>query len=111
MEIQKLMIEISTWSTQQFPTLIGSRGIIAKLSHLKEEITELQQAVDNNDKKEISDELADCFMLLLDVAHDLKFTENDIIEFSRAKLAINKGRKWGKPDNNGVIHHIREFRL
>ena len=45
MEIQNLMIEISTWSSQQFPTLVGTRGIIAKLSHLKEEATELQLAL------------------------------------------------------------------
>lgn len=107
MEIQNLMIEISTWSSQQFPTLEGTRGIIAKLSHLKEEITELQVAVDNGDKKEINNEIADCFMLLFDVAHNLKITENDIIKFSRVKLGINKDRKWSNPDNNGVIHHIK----
>lgn len=107
MEIQNLMIEISTRSSQQFPTLVGIRGIIAKLSHLKEEVTELQVAVDNGDKKEINDEIADCFMLLFDVAHDLKITENDIIKFSRVKLGINKDRKWSNPDNNGVIHHIK----
>ena len=107
MEIQNLMIEISTWSSQQFPTLVGTRGIIAKLSHIKEEVTEVQSAVDYDDKKEINDEIADCFMLLFDVAHDLKITENDIIKFSRAKLGINKDRKWGKPDNNGIIHHIK----
>lgn len=107
MEIQNLMIEISTWSSQQFPTLEGTRGIIAKLSHLKEEVTELQVAVDNGDKKEINGEIADCFMLLFDVAHNLKITENDIIKFSRVKLGINKDRKWSNPDNNGVIHHIK----
>lgn len=107
MEIQNLMIEISTWSSQQFPTLEGTRGIIAKLSHLKEEVTELQVAVDNGNKKEINDEIADCFMLLFDVAHNLKITENDIIKFSRVKLGINKDRKWSNPDNNGVIHHIK----
>lgn len=107
MEIQNLMIEISTWSSQQFSTLVGTRGIIAKLSHLKEEVTELQVAVDNGDKKEINDEIADCFMLLFDVAHDLKITENDIIKFSQVKLGINKDRKWSNPDNNGVIHHIK----
>lgn len=107
MEIQNLMIEISTRSSQQFPTLEGTRGIIAKLSHLKEEVTELQVAVDNGNKKEINDEIADCFMLLFDVAHDLKITENDIIKFSRVKLGINKDRKWSNPDNNGVIHHIK----
>lgn len=107
MKIQNLMDEISTWSSQQFPTLEGTRGIIAKLSHLKEEVTELQSAVDNDNKKEINDEIADCFMLLFDVAHALKITESDIIKFSQAKLGINKDRKWGKPDNNGVIHHIK----
>lgn len=107
MEIQNLMIEISTWSSQQFPTLEGTRGIIAKLSHLKEEVTELQVAVDNGNKKEINDEIADCFMLLFDVAHNLKITENDIIKFSRVKLGINKDRKWSNPDNNGIIHHIK----
>lgn len=107
MKIQNLMDEISTWSSQQFPTLVDTRGIIAKLSHLKEEVTELQSAVDNDNKKEINDEIADCFMLLFDVAHALKITESDIIKFSQAKLGINKDRKWGKPDNNGVIHHIK----
>lgn len=93
MEIQNLMNEISIWSSQQFSTLEGTRGIIAKLSHLKEEVTELQVAVDNGDKKEINDEIAACFVLLFDVAHDLNITESDIIEFSRAKIGINKDRK------------------
>lgn len=93
MEIQNLMNEISIWSSQQFSTLEGTRGIIAKLAHLKKEATELQSAVDDDDKKEIDDKIAACFVLLFDVAHDLKITESDIIELSRVKIGINKDRK------------------
>lgn len=93
MEIQNLMNGISIWSSQQFSTLEGTRRIIAKLARLKKEATELQRAVDDDDKKEINNEIAACFVLLFDVAHDLNITESDIIEFSRAKIGINKDRK------------------
>ena len=53
-------------------------------------------------------EFADCFMLLLDAASHYDLTAEELIEVTVTKLEINRQRKWGKPDKNGVVEHIRE---
>ena len=54
-------------------------------------------------------EIADCFMLLLDSAHHVGITHNEILQATKEKLEINKKRKWGNPDENGVVEHIKSF--
>jgi len=51
-------------------------------------------------------EFADCFMLLIAAAKMEGMSGNDLILITRLKLALNKKRKWGKPDENGVVEHI-----
>lgn len=111
MEIQKLMTEISAWSDQQFSALTGTRKVLAKLSHLREEVLELQQVVDNQDKNGMINEITDCFMLLLGAAHDLNISEQDIIGLSRAKLDVNKPKKLETPATSNLPHFIKEFKL
>ena len=31
-----------------------------------------------------------------------------LIQISRDKLEVNRLRKWGKPNEKGVCHHIKE---
>lgn len=52
-------------------------------------------------------EMADVFMLLLDTATHFGVNANELITITYNKLDINKKRKWGKPDVNGVVEHIR----
>ena len=68
------------------------------------------QAPSELDKKneEVHLEFADCFILLLDAARKEGFSAKDILTAIVEKMEINKARKWGKPDVNGVMEHIRD---
>jgi NTP pyrophosphatase (non-canonical NTP hydrolase) len=105
--LQKLMYDISEWSDATFGN--GQRNP-AIAHHLKKEveelITELSQPKSDIDKTTM--EFADCFMLLLDSAHHYGLSAKDLIELAYKKLEINKARKWGKPDKNGVVEHIKD---
>ena len=119
--LQQLMDDISEWSDATFGN--GQRNP-AIVHHLKKEVDELIEALnilkvlgcDNSvgigefgrqlSKTEM--EYADCFMLLLDSAHHFGMTADDILKAASKKLEINKQRKWGNPDENGVIEHIKD---
>lgn len=106
------MDEIMQWSDGQFGE--GQRNP-AIVHHLAKEVPELIQAFERFHKdpsRENSDrvgfEFADCFMLLLDSASHFGLTAGNLLYYTDEKLKINKARKWGKPDENGVIEHIKE---
>jgi NTP pyrophosphatase (non-canonical NTP hydrolase) len=115
------MNEISEWSDNTFGELQRNPAIV---HHLKKEVDELIQALDYTHLLGIDEsvgagefgrqlsktkmEYADCFMLLLDSAHHFGLNAENILELTREKLGINKARKWGKPDVNGIVEHIRE---
>jgi NTP pyrophosphatase (non-canonical NTP hydrolase) len=119
-ELQTLMKDLSEWSDSTFGD--GQRNP-AIVYHLKKEVEELIEAfhefnlliVDNfshdefmNNQNKIKMEFADCFILLLDSAHHFNITAEQLINLSREKLGVNKARKWGKPDINGVVEHIKD---
>lgn len=119
-ELQNLMVDIARWSDATFGE--GQRNP-AMLHHLKKEVQECIDAVEKFQKgssiespyfesekrcREAFDEYADCFMLLLDSAYHFGLDAQAIILFTRDKLEVNRKRKWGKPDCNGVIEHIKE---
>lgn len=111
-DLQNLMNEIAEWSDMAFGKNQRNPGIV---HHLQKEVPELIDAFEKfhkNPSRENSDrvgfEFADCFMLLLDSAHHFGLTAGNILYYTEEKLKINKSRKWGKPDENGVIEHIEE---
>jgi NTP pyrophosphatase (non-canonical NTP hydrolase) len=112
------MEDISEWSDKTFGE--GQRNP-AILHHLSKEVKELIEAVEKFQASGIKttpytdselhcraafEEFADCFMLLLDSAFHFGLSADNLIAFTRQKLEINKKRKWGKPDCNGVVEHI-----
>lgn len=119
-KLQLLMNDVRQWSDATFG--YGQRTT-AIVHHLKKEVDELIQALNKTYelgcdesvgvgelgrqilKTEI--EYADCFMLLLDSAHHFGLSAENIVDLTREKLEINKKRKWGSPDKNGVLEHIR----
>lgn len=112
-ELQNLINEISAWSDKTFGD--GQRNP-AIAYHLKKEVDELIHALEQdqgNPTKEgmtkVCFEFADCFMLLLDSAKHFGLTAGNLLWYTEEKLRINKHRKWGKPDENGVIEHIEEI--
>lgn len=119
--LQELMNQISEWSDAQFGEGDRSRAIAY---HLRKEVQELIDAMveyryheerqnfaiikEENLTGKVNIEFADCFMLLLDSASHFGLTADDLVKVTEWKLEKNKNRKWGKPDENGVVEHIRE---
>lgn len=122
MELQILQNEIKKWSDGAFGMY---RNSLPMVHHLKKEVDELIVALDdvyrgvysNDDNGQellakkyaaILKEYADCFMLLIDSAAHFPIRMDTLLNAVEKKLEENKSRKWGKPDENGVVEHIRD---
>lgn len=94
--------EIAAWQRETF----GQSTALSKIEHLKEEIEELRidLAIDGLGKHL---EFADCFILLFGAADASGMTYEDIMNAIDEKMAINRSRKWGDPDANGVVKHVK----
>ena len=124
-KVQQLQSEIKKWSDETF----GNHRIATPIiHHLDKEINEVLVALtgyymgvysnstsadDGNELLEkmhyrVRMEFADCFTLLIDAAAHADIDMETLINDSFDKLEINKKRKWGEPDENGVIEHIHE---
>jgi NTP pyrophosphatase (non-canonical NTP hydrolase) len=111
-DLQKLMDDIREWSDATF----GERQRNPAIAyHLQKEVPELIEALEESQKIEskrtqdrVCYELADCFMLLLDCASHFGLSAGNLLWYTEEKLKVNKERKWGKPDENGVVEHIAE---
>lgn len=116
-ELQKVMDELAEWSDKTF----GGQRNPAMLYHLRKEVDEAIEETKNYQNNIVKNmdiqpsgysgmklylEYADMFMLLLDSARVHGFNAKKIIVAIREKLKINKKRKWGKPDKNGVVEHV-----
>lgn len=86
------------WANATFAADGGYRGpgIVA---HLAKEVAELAE------NPRDMEELADCMLLLFHLAHQ---NGGNLQAAIARKLEINKRRKWGKPDAQGVVEHVRE---
>jgi len=120
-ELQKLMNNISDWSNKTFGD--GDRSVPI-LHHLQKEVVEaIDMVIEFRDVRyddsvgvgeygriwaKMQLEFADCLMLLLDAAQHVNISAEELINATNHKLEVNKTRIWGKPDENGVIEHIKE---
>ncbi|HNQ42521.1 MAG TPA: DUF550 domain-containing protein [Saprospiraceae bacterium] len=94
--------EISAWQKETF----GQATPLSKLDHLAYELVELvKDLISNNPDRRL--EYADCFFLLFGSASADGMSYQDICDAIQEKFEINKARKWGKPDENGVVNHIK----
>jgi len=110
--VQHIQNQIKKWSDDSFGSHRTGKPIA---HHLKKEIDEVIEAIENyhqdptdKTKTRVLFEIADCMMLLLDVASHENITFNLLMDAVAEKLEINKKRKWGEPDDNGVVEHIPE---
>jgi len=90
---------ISGWQRLQF----GEGRALPAAHHLREEVDELIADLEK-DAPGVAEEVADCALLVFAVADHLGI---DLFEAIIAKMQTNISRKWGQPDDNGVIRHIR----
>lgn len=93
----QLQVVIGTWGDKTFKKATN----VSIINHLRREVEEL--AAPDSDPEE----LADCAMLLIHLAH--KWRISLFVEIVR-KFEINQKRKWGKPDAFGVVEHVRKRR-
>lgn len=100
---ENLFNEIIAWQNQTF----GQSHALSKISHLAEELQELVDDLKNNSEGKRL-EFADCFFLLFGAAASDGMTYEDICNAIREKFEINKQRKWGKPNENGIVNHVQE---
>lgn len=102
--IEQVVEQFHEWQVETFKNATP----ISKLKHLEQEVIELIiELTDSADEEKIKSEYADCFALLFGSARARGYTMQDIADFLLAKLEVNKRRKWGKPDENGVVNHIK----
>lgn len=103
---EEMFDEITKWQRETFPQATK----FSKIAHLEQELEELVMALHSEHETETGkqSEFADCFMLLFGAAAAHGMTYDDICCAIAQKMEINKSRKWGQPDKNGVVNHIRE---
>ena len=97
--MNQLQTEIGEWGVATFGKNQTPKALI---SHIVKETIELQLA--HNLENEI-EECSDIFILLCGIAHQRGF---DLMQEARNKFEVIKKRKWGEPDSEGVIQHVKE---
>lgn len=94
---------ITTWQSQTFP----AATVQSKLAHLKEEIEEVLNGIKNGET--VAHEFADCILLLYGAAEKSGMSYMDIKRALWQKMSININRKWGSPDEKGIVRHIEDL--
>jgi NTP pyrophosphatase (non-canonical NTP hydrolase) len=107
-DTDKLQHAVGSWAVETFDLKRKSLNPVGLASayHLREEVDELIDAIQNGaSDQEIQEEAADCFSLLCGIAHRREFSLHDALV---RKYEINRNRTWGQVAENGVIHHVGE---
>lgn len=92
--------EITRWADKQFPGRTPHQTIFKLMVH---EIPELAIHLKEKGTEGIGTELADAFILLLDLA---SMWDVNVMEAIRAKMEINYGRIWER-DAHGIMQHVK----
>lgn len=99
-DIRRVQSEITRWAQEEFPHRTDFHAL-HKL--VLEEIPELVTHKKEEGLQGIGLELADCFILLLDLA---SLWGVDAAAAIQEKMAINYNRTWNKDPETGVMQHI-----
>ena len=95
---------ITKWQRETFTQATAQTAA----NHLKSEVDELLHDVTwCKPKEQTVAEYADCFLLLFGSASLYGLSYDDICKAINDKMEINKERKWGKPNDQGFVEHIR----
>jgi len=100
---EKQFKEITEWQEITFPTSTA----LSKVAHLKQEVLELESDL-NTDSDHLTTEWADCAILLFGAAKLAGMSYSMCLIAIQDKFEVNKLRKWGNPDENGVVNHIKD---
>lgn len=114
--LQEFMNQTAKWSDQTFSEgkFIRTRSIPI-MHHLKKEVDEAINALQKHYEhpsiesfEKAKYEIVDCFTLICDCATHFGCNADELLTACFNKLEINKNRVWGKPDENGVVEHIKD---
>jgi len=101
--------EIAKWQKETFEQATP----LSTLTRLLEEIVELKGELINEKAhptttnfNRVRMEFADCFILIFGSAAAYGLSFQNICDAIQEKFEINKARKWGNPDENGVVKHV-----
>lgn len=98
---QEQFKRVTEWQRKTFP----GATMLSKIKHLLQELEEVQDPSLSITERSL--EFADCFLLLFDAAAASGMTYDSIVGCIDAKMGINENRKWGNPDADGVVNHIK----
>lgn len=111
--LEDVIKDAHQWQLVTFPNATP----VSKLKHLQDEVKELievlteEQYLASGDSRsetifhDVNSEFADCFLLLFGAAYKYGFSIGDIVQIIEQKMKINKERKWGKANDDGVVYH------
>lgn len=100
-EMRKFQKEVGEWGVETFPNADNE----SITNHLSDEVEELDLAAYpdlDGVRVDWPEEAADCFMLLLHLAHRNGF---DLLDEARKKFEVNKQRTWNTDSGNGYTRH------
>lgn len=100
-ELQEFWNDHAEWSQKTFG-LDSVRGPEGPLNHLAKEVQEALAKPDD------PGEYADLLLLTFDAARRSGLTFGQLIGAARSKLHVNKARRWGKPNADGSVEHVRD---
>lgn len=97
-EIEFLQDDVVSWADSISKHRSPKDAVVKMVS----ETSELLDAVLNGTLRDVEGELADCFILMLDLAamHNV-----DLLHAARVKMMVNKTREWR--NEGGVIRRIK----
>lgn len=100
-DMRAVQLEITRWASTNWPDRTYHQAL-SKL--VLEEIPELLQHRKEHGMSGIGPELADCFILLMDLA---TMWSVDLPDAIRAKMGINYSRMWLRDPATGIVQHVQ----
>lgn len=102
-DMRAVQDEITRWASDQWPNRTYVQSFHKLVFH---EIPELLLHVRDHGTENIGTELADCFILLMDLA---TMWEVDLPEAIREKMTKNYHRQWVVDPVTGLAQHLPEY--
>jgi NTP pyrophosphatase (non-canonical NTP hydrolase) len=98
--LDQMQSEIGQWGDSVFP----KRTSVSVAAHFEEEAGEFMAALRSGEREQAEEELADCFILLMQFAHVSGLRLSEVAE---RKMTVNRARTWrSEPEPAGHTKHV-----
>lgn len=98
---RELFERAANWSDSAFG---ASRSPVGPLKHLAKEVREARRKPDD------VMEYADMLLLIMNAAHCNGWDGSMLMEAVGLKLKVNRQRKWGALNSEGISEHVKEVK-